>query len=219
MWFRPHMRWIQKQISASCGEDAVVIGQMDDAAAGATPQAIAAIQRPLEARLAKDGAELRVDKCSWHTNGGPKTRAHFPNDAKVKSISTPQGDAYGMVMDGAAIGDDEFVQHHCRQVVDETVLDARAIEKALLLPGSGGRKHPETAWILLTKCVTNKMDHLLRTMYPADTKAQAARLDKCMAATATRIAGMENHPICPLDDGGGTGIIRERIKAPIRKRG
>ena len=49
--------------------------------------------------------------------------------------------------------------------------------------------------------------------------AQAARLDKCMTATATRIAGMENHPICPLDDDGGTGLIRERIKAPIRKRG
>ena len=38
-------------------------------------------------------------------------------------------------------------------------------------------------------------------------------------AKATRIAGMENHPICPLDDDGGTGLIRERIKAPIRKRG
>ena len=37
MWFRPHMRWIQTQIQARCGPEAAVVGQMDDAAAMATP--------------------------------------------------------------------------------------------------------------------------------------------------------------------------------------
>ena len=49
------------------GADAAVVGQMDDAAALASPAAIIAIQSPLTARLTKDGAEIRIDKCSWYT--------------------------------------------------------------------------------------------------------------------------------------------------------
>ena len=80
-----------------------------------------------------------------------------------------------MIMDGAAIGDGEFVQAHLRSTTDEAIKDMHAVEKALLLPGKRGETHPETAWVLLRRCILPKYDHHLRTGYPTDTKPQAAR--------------------------------------------
>ena len=108
----------------------------------ATPRAIADIQEPLRKRLLADGAELQLAKCTWHTNGGAETRSRFPANAKTKHVRKADGSAaYGMVMDGAAIGDKEFVESHCKKVTDGAIRDLRGIEKALLLPGKKGETH------------------------------------------------------------------------------
>ena len=44
----PHMRWIQAQIQAKCDPMAAVIGQMDDAAAIASPEAITSMFNNVE---------------------------------------------------------------------------------------------------------------------------------------------------------------------------
>ena len=73
--------------------------------------------------------------------------------------------------------------------------------------------------MLLRRCILPKYDHHLRTGYPTDTKPQAARFDQAIAQSVEHITGMQNHTTSPLDDDGGTGIIRRRIKLPTRKRG
>ena len=82
---------------------------------------------------------VRIDKCSWYTSGGDDTRKQFPKGAKVLSVAAEDGSkSYGMVMDGIAIGDPEFIQAHCRGIVDQMALDMQALN-ALLLPGRMGK--------------------------------------------------------------------------------
>ena len=64
-----------------------------------------------------------------------------------------------MVMDGIAIGDPEFIQAHCRGIVDQIALDMQALNPRPSPPRPNGEDPPaQTAWVLATKCTQSKYE-------------------------------------------------------------
>jgi hypothetical protein len=92
---------------------------MDDAATIAPPHAIAAVQAGLERRLHLDGSTLQLKKCQWHANS-TRTRALFPENAKVRTArkdpKAPHGiDIDGVPMGSALVGRRRLKQHATRK--------------------------------------------------------------------------------------------------------
>ena len=86
MWFKPHLDWLLGALREKGGTGAEVVGAiMDDAAAIAPPQAIAAVQAELERRLHLDGSTLQLKKCQWHANNSARTRALSPDRYRARA--------------------------------------------------------------------------------------------------------------------------------------
>jgi hypothetical protein len=188
MWFKPHLDWLLGALREKGGTGAEVVGAiMDDAAAIAPPQAIAAVQAELERRLHLDGSTLQLKKCQWHANSA-RTRALFPGGAKVCTARNDP-EAHGIDIDGVPMGSAAFKAARHEETLEAAAAVIAGIDKALVSQGTG-HIHRQAAFAMLRVCVYPRICHLLRCAYPSDVHGYAKRFDEMLLNALARAAGI-----------------------------